>query len=203
MEKEIKKMIRGYQQFREKYAGTDENLMQSLAIHGQKPKFLVIACSDSRVDPGILLQCDPGELFVVRNIANIVPPYENDEKHHGTSAALEFAICYLEIKHIIILGHSTCGGIQAKLKKFELDQDDFIGTWISQIKVKPESPHLCADEYGKQSLVASYDNCLTYPWLKERLAANKLKIHLWFLEIGQAMIESYDFDQQKFVNLAV
>ena len=113
MKKALQKILRGYSQFRKKYATGDQSIMQYLATHGQKPETMVIACCDSRVDPSLILQCDPGDLFVVRNVANIVPPYECDEKHHGTSAALEFGVCYLQVKHIIILGHSQCGGIDA------------------------------------------------------------------------------------------
>ena len=83
--------------------------MRHLALRGQNPETMVVACCDSRVDPSLILQCDPGDLFVARNVANIIPPYECDEKHHGTSAALEFGICYLHVKHLIIFGHSQCG----------------------------------------------------------------------------------------------
>src|SRR5580704_3338754 len=111
MEQVFAKILAGYRFFREKYALGDNSIMQSLSDHGQQPQIMVVACCDSRVDPGLILQCDPGDLFVVRNVANIVPPYELDSSHHGTSAALEFGICSLKVKHLIILGHSQCGGI--------------------------------------------------------------------------------------------
>src|SRR3989338_10104985 len=98
MEKSFIKILQGYQTFRKKYTLGDRSIMQSLAYHGQQPQIMIIACSDSRVDPAVILQCDPGDLFVVRNVANIIPPYEKDEKHHGTSAALEFGLCYLRVK---------------------------------------------------------------------------------------------------------
>src|SRR3989337_2463781 len=104
MENSLKKLINGYQLFREKYVHGDTSIMQPLADHGQKPQTMVVACCDSRVDPALLLQCDPGDLFVVRNVANIVPPYEKDEIPHGTRAALEFGICYLNVTNLIILG---------------------------------------------------------------------------------------------------
>ena len=94
----MESILKGYQQFREKYASSDQSVMQQLAYHGQKPETMIIACCDSRVDPSLILQCEPGDLFVVRNVANIVPPYEHDEAHHGTSAALEFGICHLKVK---------------------------------------------------------------------------------------------------------
>ena len=95
MEKDFKKMLQGYQAFRKKYACGDKSVMRYLSHYGQQPHTMVVACCDSRVDPALILQCDPGDLFVVRNVANIIPPYEKDEAHHGTSAALEFGLCTL------------------------------------------------------------------------------------------------------------
>src|SRR5476651_1469906 len=106
MEKHLQKMIKGYQVFRQKYASGDHSVMHNLADLGQNPETMVVACCDSRVDPALILQCDPGDLFVVRNVANIIPPYEKDQGYHGTSAALEFGVCSLEVKHLILLGHS-------------------------------------------------------------------------------------------------
>src|SRR5476651_63061 len=113
--------------------------MQYLSHHGQKPEVMVVACCDSRVDPALILQCDPGDLFVVRNVANIIPPYEKDEAHHGTSAALEFGVSFLKVEHLILLGHSQCGGIQALLSS-DTNQDDFITNWVSLIKT-PDAHH--------------------------------------------------------------
>src|SRR3990167_6188557 len=138
MEKSFKKIIQGYLSFRKKYATGDQSVMQQLAYHGQRPEIMVVACCDSRVDPSLILQCEPGDLFVVRNVANIVPPYECDEGHHGVSAALEFGVCYLHVKHLIILGHSQCGGVRAKLNHIELHQDDFISRWMDLIKINAE-----------------------------------------------------------------
>src|SRR5438093_1049439 len=106
MERNFKKILKGYLEFRKKYASSDSSVMQYLSEHGQQPKIMVVACCDSRVDPALILQCDPGDLFVVRNVASIIPPYEKDASHHGTSAALEFAITVLGVKNLVILGHS-------------------------------------------------------------------------------------------------
>ena len=188
MEKSLEKMISGYQEFRNKYACGDFSVMQSLSDNGQKPKIMVIACCDSRVDPALILQCDPGDLFVVRNVANIVPPYEKDEMHHGTSAALEFAVCFLGVKHIILLGHSQCGGIQSLLQGDAAEQkNDFISNWVSLIK--DETCMNCtADDYAKVGLEKSYANCLTFPWIKEKVDQKQLKIHLWFFDIKSGQI---------------
>ena len=106
----------------------------------------------------------------MRNVANIVPPYEHDEAHHGTSAALEFGICHLKVKQLILLGHSQCGGIAALANKQKLQQNDFITPWVSIINIP--SPSNDIDTLAKQVLSHSYQNCLTFPWIKERVAQN-------------------------------
>lgn len=199
MKKSIEKIIQGYLTFREKYATGDQSIMQQLAYHGQNPESMVIACCDSRVDPSLILQCDPGDLFIVRNVANIVPPYESDERHHGTSAALEFGICYLKIKHLIILGHSQCGGIQALLQSENLKQNDFITNWVSLIETNPSKQDI--DTFARQALFRSYENCLTFPWIKERIEKNLLAIHLWFFDIKEGKIFVYSFESNKYIAL--
>lgn len=200
MEKSFKKIIKGYQKFRKKYASVSNSIMQKLARQGQKPETMVIACCDSRVDPALILQCDPGDLFSVRNVANIVPPYEADKGHHGTSAALEFGICYLNIKNLIILGHSQCGGIDALLNSEDLKQNDFITPWVSLIKDDTTSTK-DIDEFAKQALLHSYKNCLTFPWIKNRVEEKKLLIHLWFFDIKKGEILTYSFADKQYNKL--
>jgi carbonic anhydrase len=190
MNKSFKKMMEGYQAFRQKYAHGDNSVMRSLANTGQSPEIMIVSCCDSRVDPALILQCDPGDLFIVRNVANIVPPYEKDEAHHGTSAALEFGIGYLNVKHLIILGHSQCGGINALINKEDLHQNDFISRWVSLIN-KSVPTIKDTNEYAKQALKRSYDNCLTFPWINERVTEETLKIHLWFFDIEEGEIFTY------------
>jgi carbonic anhydrase len=117
MKESLDKLLGGYKAFQDKYAAGDNSLMTQLAREGQNPEVMVVACSDSRVDPALILQCNPGDLFTVRNVANIVLPFADDGAHHGVSAALEFGLCYLKVKHLIILGHSQCGGINALLNE--------------------------------------------------------------------------------------
>lgn len=196
MEKSFKKLIDGYHHFRDKYASGHNSAMAELANKGQHPEFMFIACSDSRVDPALVTQCDPGDMFMVRNVANIVPPYENDKKHHGTSAALEFGICYLKVKHLVILGHSQCGGINALLNANELHQDDFISEWVSILKEKNHPSDV--DGCSKQALLRSYENALSFPWIKQRVEEGKLCIHLWFINIEKGEVQQYSFDQKTF-----
>lgn len=199
MENSFIKILQGYQNFREKYAHGDRSVMHYLSNYGQQPEIMVVACCDSRVDPALLLQCDPGDLFVVRNVANIIPPYERDETHHGTSAALEFGIRFLHVKHLILLGHSQCGGIQALLSDKDANNNDFITNWVSLIKTNHgfESP----DDYSKLALNESYQNCLTFPWIKEKVLQGSLKIHLWFFDIKKGLIFTYSDEKKEYLPL--
>lgn len=200
MLKTLRNIKQGYESFRKKYILEDASLMRRLAEQGQHPEIMVVSCCDSRVDPALLLQCDPGDLFVIRNVANIVPPFEGDEAHHGTSAALEFGICYLNIKHLIILGHSQCGGVHALLNRQDLKQDDFLSNWLSLIKMEAH-PVTDLDVYAKEALTISYQNCLTFPWLKKKIAEQTLMIHLWFFEIKEGIIYAYNMDTGAFAPL--
>ncbi|OGT64012.1 MAG: carbonate dehydratase [Gammaproteobacteria bacterium RIFCSPHIGHO2_12_FULL_45_9] len=202
MKDSFKKILQGYQLFREKYVHDDQVMMRYLSYFGQHPQAMVVACCDSRVDPALLLQCEPGDLFVLRNVANIVPPYELDTAHHGTSAALEFGICYLNIKNLILLGHSQCGGIQALLDDTNLKQNDFISNWVSIIK--KEDIHIeHADEYAKLALNQSYDNCLSFPWIKDRMRERQLLIHRWFFDIKLGQIFTYSEELNDYLPLEV
>lgn len=191
-EKTFKDLLCGYRLFREKYTGNN-SIMKNLSTQGQNPQFMLISCCDSRVDPALILQCDPGDLFVVRNLANIIPPYEKDEALHGTSAALEFGICHLKVCELILLGHSQCAGIRALLKNRNLQQNDFIKKWVSSIKITDSEFDALQDpdEYAKLALMRSYENCLTFPWLKEKIDKYELTIHRWFFDIQTGKIFTY------------
>jgi len=190
MEDSLTKIIQGYKAFREKYASGDHSVMRYLASYGQQPEIMVVACCDSRVDPALILQCDPGDLFVVRNVANIIPPFEKDSGYHGTSAALEFGICRLKVKHLIILGHTQCGGIQALINQKELGENDFITKWVSLVKREDLVVQEC-DYYTKLALTHSYQNCLTFPWIKKAVEEKSLSIHLWIFDIKEGEILTY------------
>lgn len=197
MNQDFSNILEGYKKFREKYASGNESIMKYLAMDGQKPKAMVVSCCDSRVDPGLMLQCKPGDLFVVRNVANIVPPFECDTKHHGTSAALEFGIRFMGIKNLIILGHSNCGGIEALLADHDKGHNDFISNWVSIVGDK-DVKNLSVDDCSRASIKRSYDNCLSFPWLKSRLDSGDLEIHLWFFDIKTGKIFVYDHKSDKY-----
>jgi carbonic anhydrase len=210
MTKDIDQLIQGYLDFRQKYFEEEDSSFQKLVERGQRPKILVIACSDSRVDPAIVLKCEPGDLFVVRNVANLVPPYEPDNSYHSTSAALEFAVCQLGIKHIIVFGHTQCGGIQACLEGSN-NPNSFIGKWMQlaqsarerTLKELSDAPtqeqvHAC----GRYALMKSLENLYTFPWIKELAEKQHLHIHGWYFELAKGRILAYNkqtFDFEELV----
>lgn len=200
MKDSFTKALKGYRLFREKYVLGDNAIMQSLSDHGQKPEIMVVSCCDSRVDPALILQCDPGDLFVVRNVANIIPPYEKDSGHHGTSAALEFGICFLKVKHLILLGHSQCGGIQALLNADSETSNDFITSWVSSIKTSDMNFER-VDDCAKLALNQSLENCMHFSWIKEKVVAKQLVIHLWFFDIETGRIFTYSARQKTYIPL--
>ncbi|PLC51303.1 carbonic anhydrase [Pollutimonas subterranea] len=188
-------------QFRSQYYERDPEMMQALS-KGQAPATLIIACSDSRVDTGVLLGAKPGELFTVRNIANLVPPYEQGAGLHGTGAAIEYAVRDVAVDHIIVLGHASCGGIKAVLAAAggKPIEREFVADWVSMAMDATEL-YLNPDESGvrhkvsvdllkenpglveRASVTGSLHNLLTYPWVKERYDAGKLSLHGWWFDI--------------------
>lgn len=187
-------MIDGYQGFHKKFFVEQPGLYAALSRRGQSPKFMVIACCDSRVHPAQVLDSAPGELFVVRNVANLVPACAPDDDSCGTGAALEFAVQQLAVKHIIILGHSQCGGIKRLLEGGHDDRDyRFIDPWLQTAQPARErvltehadtdfAERCCLCERASISL--SLANLITFPWIRERHAAGELYLHGWHFDLG-------------------
>jgi len=206
----INSLITGYHTFKTEHAMQKE-LYEQLIEHGQQPKALMIACCDSRVDPAIVTHCEPGELFMVRNVANLVPPFDVDPRHHGTSAALEFAVVGLEIKDIIVFGHRYCGGIRALMQSDESSNgSNFIRTWMNIAKpakqqVLADYPQSSLDEQAhhceKASLIISLNNLKTFPWIKARVAEGELTLHGWYFDLKTGQIQRYNENTQSFEEL--
>ena len=199
----------GYNAFRQKYFNKNNQFYKRLVKYGQNPKMLVIACSDSRVDPAIIMNCEPGDLFVIRNVANLVPPYENDTGHHGTSAALEFGICHLNIKNILVLGHTLCGGISHMIEnRCKIDaEENFLSKWMDIVvhackSIIQDNIHLDKElqikECGKHALINSFENLLTFPWIAEKFEKKELKINLWQFDLNTGQIEALDIEKKEF-----
>jgi carbonic anhydrase len=181
------RLTEGYRAFLEGRFSRERSRYAMLAERGQRPEIMVVGCVDSRVSPEVIFDAAPGELLVVRNVANIVPPYQPDRAtQHGTSAALEFGVQALGIKHIVVLGHAHCGGIGYFAEEREpLSQGDFIGQWMSQIEPAAKSlgPHARydAEAYRKRlefaSVELSLQNLMTFPWVKAKVDDGKLGLH--------------------------
>ena len=175
-------LIEGYRRFRADVWPAEHTRYETLAREGQAPETLVIACSDSRVDPSTVFGAAPGELFVVRNVAALVPPYQPDAGYHGTSAALEFAVRVLKVKRIVVLGHAQCGGVQALVEGAPEEASDFVRPWIEIARpVVADAPadlprterlHRCEEAVVQLSL----ENVLTFPWVAEAVEAGRLKL---------------------------
>jgi len=171
----------GYRRFREQRWPQERAEYEALAA-GQKPHTLVVACSDSRADPALIFDAAPGELFVVRNVANLVPPYQPDGQLHGVSAALEFGVRVLEVSRIVVMGHAYCGGVNAMLNGAPDTCRDFVAPWVAQaapvVRLICESfPAEQGERLAEETVVRlSIENLRTFPWIAEREAAGKLSL---------------------------
>jgi carbonic anhydrase len=184
------KLLNGYRTFKAGRFAEEQQLYRTLAQQGQTPETMIIACCDSRAAPDIIFGSTPGEIFVVRNVANLVPPYEPDDTYHSTSAALEFAVQSLRVKHIVVLGHGRCGGINAALNPASepLSPGDFIGKWmdlimpaVSAISAEPLSPQEKQLELERAAVRHSLKNLRTFPCVKILEDKNRLTLHgAWF-----------------------
>lgn len=180
------RLIEGYESFLADRLPGERRRFKTLAEHGQSPEVMVIGCCDSRVSPEVIFDASPGELFVVRNVANLVPPYETGGDYHGTSAALEFAVQALKVKHIVVLGHASCGGVRAFAKAGDaapLSPGDFIGKWVNLIA--PAAERLAGREGEEDYLTRlefatvenSLENLMTFPCVRILVERGKLQLH--------------------------
>ncbi len=204
-DQDIKKLITGNHQFKIKFFDSNNNIFNGLVEFGQKPKIMIITCSDSRIDPAMIFNCQLGELFVVRNIANLIPPYEDNDTYHGTSAALEFGTCFLDIKHIIILGHTQCGGIQSLIENTNqvLDKKNysFVAKWMDLAKpaydkVMAENSQATLEEKiilcEQLSLANSLKNLASFPWIQRHIVNHNLSLHAWYFDLATGIIHAHD-----------
>ena len=195
------RLVEGYRDFLTGRLPLEQSRYRELAERGQSPEIMVIGCADSRVSPEVIFNAGPGELFVVRNVANLVPPYAPDGRAHGVSAALEFGVAALKVKHIVVLGHAQCGGVRAFAEDAEpLSPGDFIGKWMSLMapaaeKVGPRDDRPMADYLTllEQANVAlSLDNLLTFPRLRERFARGEIMLHGAYFGVATGRLSARD-----------
>ncbi|HZQ00237.1 MAG TPA: carbonic anhydrase [Reyranella sp.] len=207
----LERLLKGFRDFRLGYYREHLDLFEKLATEGQSPKILIIGCADARVDPGILTQTQPGDIFTVRNIGAIVPPAQipPDTRQHGTSAAIEFAVRGLEVEHIVILGHALCGGIAALVDgdKSAFADYDYLSTWtavaqdvrelaLREMAGRPRTEIVRAVEQA--SVVNSVLNLMGFPWIAERVAAGKLVLHAWWFNLTEGQLYAFNPSTSRF-----
>lgn len=198
----IQGLIEGYRAFCTRYFDEDPSLYAELAKKGQRPHAVVVACSDSRVSPNVLFRTKPGELFVVRNVGNLIPP-PDAKVGTATLAGIEYGVLGLEVERVIVLGHSRCGGIKALIDGPEKTGGLFphVTEWVSTFEpVRKAALDGCGaddDEAAARSLeraalIRSLENLQSYPWVAERVAAGKLELHAWYFRLAVGNLEAYD-----------
>ncbi len=198
------RLLEGYAAFRQARLPQERARFEEMAENGQKPEIMIIACCDSRVSPEVIFDSRPGEVFVVRNVANLVPPYSPDGELHGTSAALEFAVQVLRVKHIVVMGHGRCGGVHAFVRRSRYPDDDalspgdFIGKWMALISPaaealpvqQDESDHDYAERLAQVSIRNSIENLLTFPCVNILHGRGKLQLHGAMFDVTTGLLRT-------------
>src|SRR6201996_7718186 len=202
-----KHLLDGYHTFTTQRLPTEQSRYRDLSVKGQFPEVMVIGCCDSRVSPEVIFDAGPGELFVVRNIANLVPVYQPDGNAHGVSAALEYAVTVLKVKHIVVLGHAQCGGIRAFIDKIKpLTPGDFIGRWM-QMFIKPgevveqrehESMQDFVTRIEKAAVFRSIENLMTFPFVRTRVESGELQLHGAYFGVAEGSLFVLDKATKEF-----
>ena len=205
-----RRLIDGYGAFLSQRLPLEQSRFRELAETGQRPEIMVIGCCDSRVSPEVIFDAGPGELFVVRNVANIVPPYAPDERAHGVSAALEFGVGALKVKHIVVLGHARCGGVQAFAQGAEpVSPGDFIGNWMKLMApaaAKTPRGDLSAADYltrlEQANVVNSLDNLMTFPRLAKLIERGDVTVHGAYFGVATGELSVLDRSDGEFRRVA-
>jgi len=207
------RLVEGFRRFRATYFEDNRALFESLAQIGQQPKVLLIGCSDSRIDPNLIFGAQPGDMFVLRNVANLVPPFETMGTYHGTSAAIEFAVRKLDVEHIVVLGHGGCGGVRVLVEEGAADGTDFLRPWMQIARAARERCLTRIETEGldvlaarriceKETVAISLDNLKTFPWVRERVEAGRLHLHGMWFDIERGELHHFDNTAGAFVPLA-
>jgi carbonic anhydrase len=205
------RLVEGYTAFLGSRLREEQSRYQELSEIGQSPEIMVIGCCDSRVSPEVIFDARPGELFVVRNVANLVPPYTPDGAQRAVSAALEFAVQALRVKHIVVLGHEQCGGIRAFAEESKpLSPGDFIGRWMEMIAPAARSLGPRGDmpmnrylmQLEQASMVKTLDNLMTFPCVRILVERGKLNLHAAYFGVATGTLSVLDPKSGAFVPVA-
>lgn len=222
---DVAKLISGFRAFRRENFAGNRSRFRDLVRRGQSPGIMIIACSDSRVDPAIVTGAELGDLFVVRNVANLVPPCQGDGHYHGTSAALEYAVRGLGVAHVIIFGHARCGGIRALMESGvesengesgatdpteptdPTESTDFVGSWMEIARSARDEVMRAMPDAGvakqaaaceKLGVKISLANLMTFPWIASPVAAGDLHLHGWYFDIVEGALCALDPENGEF-----
>ena len=201
-----KDLINKYRDWKESSFAQEKDHFERLAKEGQSPKYMIISCVDSRVDPNAIFKSKAGEMLVHRNIANIVPPYSQLTEHSGTIAAIEFGVTALNIKNIIIIGHSGCGGIKNgyhMCHENNFDDNSSISNWLKLLKpvydnISGEGKDEKVKFMEKESIIVSLENLSKYPFINAEVKSGEIMLYGVWNDIGSGSIETYDFEKKKF-----
>ena len=194
-------LIEGYRRFRAETWPTERARYEALAHWGQSPETMVISCSDSRVDPQTVFGAVPGEMFVLRNIGGLAPPYEPDGGHHGASAAIEFGVRVLKVKRLVVLGHGQCGGVRAMAYGAPPEARDFVAQWVDIARPALASA-AGADENSRLAAIEaavvrlSLANLLAFPWVKEAVDADRLTLYGFRFDIHTGVLLKIEPDRE-------
>jgi carbonic anhydrase len=206
------KLVDRFRRFKHRHFVPNADQYEELATYGQSPEVMLISCCDSRVDPETIFTAMPGEMFVVRNVANLVPPYETGGKYHGVSTAIEFAVMNLRVKHIIVMGHSSCGGVKAALDQSAAIQTEamFISRWMSMLddaRLRVLSAHQMAPQAEKLKMLElegiknSIRNLRTFPFVKNEEDKGRLSLHGAYFEIASGTLSVLNHSRGEFFPL--
>jgi carbonic anhydrase len=206
------RLIEGYRLFLSNRLPVEQSRYRELAEAGQAPEIVVIGCCDSRVSPEVIFDARPGELFVIRNVANLVPPYTPDGAQRAVSAALEFAVLALKVKHIVVLGHARCGGVRAFAERAApLSPSDFVGKWMELLapaaaSIARERQHASfanyLDELERASVIHALDNLMTFPCVRALVERRRLQLHAAHFDVATGRLSVFDPATKTFANIS-
>jgi carbonic anhydrase len=178
----VERLIRGYREFRKKRWPSERARYETLAVKGQRPEYLIIACSDSRSDPATIFNARPGEFFLIRNVAALVPPYEETNGYFGTRAAIAYAVLSLNVRNIVVMGHAQCGGVAAALNEDVARGVPFLSEWLNLLKPAViragagDHAHKDNAELEREAVALSVERLLKYPFVAERVGDGRLAV---------------------------
>lgn len=206
---DISALIAGFNEFQQEYQSDSEGKFKALRDMGQTPEIMMIACCDSRVDPAIITNSESGDILVVRNIANLVPPYSETGEYREIHAAIEYGVCYLRVKHIIVMGHSRCGGIRSLMTRMldEFDPSHPLDEWTSiaepiarevleEDELDDLTDKVCA--CSRRTLNLCLENLNTYPWVADAIQHERLALHAWYFNLSEGALEQLDPETGEF-----